>query len=77
MAKEFPRVEEILSRVFDQIGARPEPIFIPAILLEKGGELGLYVSPQLFGNLYGSEEAAQRDLGEKDTLYHVTVKRVR
>ena len=79
MAKEkFPGFEEILRRTFEQMGARPEPVFVPAVLIRKGEELkGIYVSPQKFGKIYCSEEEAGRDLGANDALYMVNVTRVR
>ncbi|MFA7707485.1 MAG: hypothetical protein WCX73_00890 [Candidatus Pacearchaeota archaeon] len=69
--------EGLMERVFQNIGARPEPIVVPNVLIGKGDELrNLYVCPQRIGEVYGSEEAARRELGQNQTLYQVNVKRI-
>ncbi len=69
--------QDFMLKVFEQMGCRHEHIIIPNIVLRRGEELQeLYVCPQRIGDVYGSEEAARRDLGENETLYRVNVGRV-
>lgn len=77
--KQSPEIDfhEMILQVFKSIGAKPEHIVVPNVLVRKGEELlELYVCPQRIGDLYGNEEAARRDLGEGETLYRVNIRRV-
>lgn len=74
--REFPGFGELMKMVFEDIGAKPEHIIVPNVLLKEGDKLELYVCPQRIGEIYGGEDAARESLGQNETLYRVDIRRV-
>lgn len=72
----LPNMDAILEGVFRKMGLRPEHIIVPNLLIRKGEEMELYVCPQKLGELYGSKEAARRQLEPGQTLYDVRIRRI-
>jgi hypothetical protein len=70
-------VHDVIVEVFEKMGARPEHILVPNVLIRAGEELnGIYVCPQRMGQVYIGEEEAKRELSEGSTLYRVDIRRV-
>lgn len=68
--------ERLFADVFRQMGARPETLIIPNVLLTRESELELYVKggrPEIFL----SEQQGTAALREGESLYKVKIYRVR
>jgi len=69
-------VKRVLEKTFEEMGARPETLILPNILLQKGGKLeGLYVIPG-YPQLFFSEKEAEGVCQGSKPIFRVDVTRI-